>query len=314
MNHTRTFVLGTAQWGWTVDRPTAFALLDGWLNAGHRHLDAATNYPINRQPADFRASERILIEYVQAHGLQHQLAITMKIGSMDNMRTPDINLNPSFLLMMADEYRRTLGSALYGLMIHWDNRQQAADIAPTLDALRTLQQQGLSIGFSGIAHPEVYAPLLQERQLFGPVELKHHPFHSDLPRYQSFFDEKFRFWAYGINAGGLKLHDSPADTGTFMLRGGQSFAFAEPLAAVRAKLAHWNTVAVRPPITTMNQLGMLNAWYHPRISGLIVGPRDTAQLRQTFTFADNLAMFDYADIYKDLIALNRLKTGSQSLS
>ncbi|MEO6759415.1 MAG: aldo/keto reductase, partial [Saprospiraceae bacterium] len=86
-----TLLLGTAQWGWTVSRTEAFQLLDAWLKAGHRGIDCATNYPINRQLRDFRAAEKILAEYFVAHGLQ-DLQVTMKIGSLDNLRSPEPNL------------------------------------------------------------------------------------------------------------------------------------------------------------------------------------------------------------------------------
>ena len=71
-------VLGTAQWGWTIDRQTAFSLLDFWLEPGERHVDAATNYPIDKNPAHFRLSEQMLSEYLAAHGL-HDLRIVMKL-------------------------------------------------------------------------------------------------------------------------------------------------------------------------------------------------------------------------------------------
>ena len=77
MTAPKSLVLGTAQWGWNVSAREAFGLLDAWLQAGFRAVDCATNYPINRNPADFRAAEKILLEYVRAHGL-HDLRVTMK--------------------------------------------------------------------------------------------------------------------------------------------------------------------------------------------------------------------------------------------
>jgi aryl-alcohol dehydrogenase-like predicted oxidoreductase len=45
-------LLGTAMWGWTVSRPTCFDLLDTFYAAGFRQVDAAVNYPINKNPDD----------------------------------------------------------------------------------------------------------------------------------------------------------------------------------------------------------------------------------------------------------------------
>jgi len=41
-------LLGTAMWGWTVSRPVCFDLLDTFYAAGFRQIDAAVNYPINK--------------------------------------------------------------------------------------------------------------------------------------------------------------------------------------------------------------------------------------------------------------------------
>ena len=61
-------VLGTAMWGWTVDKVTAFQLLDAWYAAGQRKVDTATNYPIDRVPEHFRLAEQILAEWIRANG------------------------------------------------------------------------------------------------------------------------------------------------------------------------------------------------------------------------------------------------------
>ncbi len=92
MNTMKRLLLGTATWGWTVSPKEAYRLLDAWLGKGYRHIDTATNYPINKNPGDFRASEKILLEYVRAQGLT-DLDITMKVGSLNNM----INIAPSFI-------------------------------------------------------------------------------------------------------------------------------------------------------------------------------------------------------------------------
>ena len=92
MEKKKELVLGTAQWGWTIGRETAFEILEYWSGAGFRSIDCATNYPINRQPECFRAAEGILSDFILAHGLK-DLDVTMKVGSMDNMRTPDMRAN-----------------------------------------------------------------------------------------------------------------------------------------------------------------------------------------------------------------------------
>jgi len=182
-SNTKTLMLGTAQWGWTVSKGEAFQLLDAWLGAGFRAIDCATNYPINRNPADFRAAEKILQEYIYAHGLS-DLHITIKIGSLDNLRSPDVNLAPSFVQMMAEEYLRVFGANLACTMFHWDNRDQIGEIRASLEALQRIQNEhGIRPGLSGIAHPKIYAAANADLGLSFEIQLKHNVLQSDFERY-----------------------------------------------------------------------------------------------------------------------------------
>ncbi len=299
----KSLILGTAQWGWNVDRETAFLLLDHWLKAGYSEVDAATNYPINQNPADFRAAENILAEYCRAHGLTSQLNIIAKVGSMDNMRGPEHNLSPSFLYMMADEYRRIFGQNLRGMMVHWDNRDDHEAIEQTLETLYELQEQGIQPGLSGIKYPAVHAAINERLQMGFSIEVKHNVFTSDLARYQPFTEKsigKHRFLAYGLSAGGLKLGQPPKENSTFDLRGGQRDAFEQRLAQIEALLPDFNLAFVRPPIVTLQQLGMVYALGHAKIGGAIIGPRSVAQLKESIEWHRNADIFDYQDIIKVL--------------
>ena len=296
-------VLGTAQWGWTIDRQTAFSLLDFWLEPGERHVDAATNYPIDKNPAHFRLSEQMLSEYLAAHGL-HDLRIVMKIGSLNNLRTPDINLAPSFLRMMTEEYLRLFGSNLSRIMIHWDNRDSEKDIRSGLEVLAAIQQEfGIAPGLSGIKHPEWYAVANQDYHLEFDIQLKHNVFQSDLPHYEPLRRANHRFFAYGINGGGVRLQADYKEDSTYLARGGDPDKVANSLAYLRLKLPEWNTAFVRPPVQTMNHLGLIHAVLHPEIGGLVVGASSVAQLQQTFEFVRNIETFDYEDVHADLLKL-----------
>ena len=292
-------VLGTAQFAWTIQRPQAFDLLDAWLSAGHNRVDCATNYPINKNPADFRAAERILREYCQAHGL-NDLRITMKVGSLNNLRTPDASLSPSFLYMMADEYRQLLGDNLHTLMLHWDHREDPAEIADTLEALRRIRQEhGLQVGLSGIARPDLYAATNADIGLQFELQLKHNIFHSDLPRYAPLLP-CVQAYAYGVNAGGVKLDGAHPPDGTLAARGGSPEPFVPQLAYIRERMEIWTRDFVRPPARDMNQIGLLYAALHPDLYGMILGPSSPAQLRRSLEWLRDLETFDYADVYRDL--------------
>ncbi len=294
-------LLGTAQWGWNVSRSEAFEMLDFWLKSGRRHIDAATNYPINKNPGDFRASEKILHEYVQAHGLR-DLDITMKVGSLDNMRTPDINLAPSFLMMAGDEYSRLFGDNLRCLMLHWDNRNDPAEIRASLEALRVAAKEyGLRTGLSGIAHPETYAAVNEDLQMGFDIQLKNNLLQSDAMRYEHLFKQsKHRFFAYGINAGGVKIDGVYAEDSTLLKRGGDPERAAAVLEKLQAVLPKLNTDFVRPPVKTMNHVGLILSALDARFSGILLGVSSLAQLKETLDFWRNLEVFDYGDVWAAL--------------
>lgn len=301
----KTLMLGTAQWGWTVSKKEAFQLLDAWLKAGFHHLDCATNYPINRIPEDFRAAEKILQEYILAHGLKH-LKITQKIGSLDNLRSPEVNLAPSFVQMMGEEYRRLFGDNLDCLMFHWDNRDAVSEIQVSLKALQRLQiDLNLRPGLSGIAHPEAYAEANKELGLSFDIQLKHNLVHSDLPRYltadsASLSAAPSAFFAYGINAGGVKLEPPYPTESTFLARGGQLEKLTPLLEKINSQLPVWNTAFVRPPVKTMNHLGLIYAGLQAEISGILLGVSSAVQLKETLDFWRNFEVFDYTDIFSAL--------------
>lgn len=303
----KSLILGSAQWGWNVSRTEAFQLLDAWLDTGRRDVDCATNYPINRNPADFRAAEKILIEYVRAHGLR-DLRITMKIGSLDNMRSPEVNLSPSFVLMMGEEYYRLFDENLDCLMFHWDNRDDAAEIRTSLESLVRLQKEAnIRPGLSGIKFPEAYSRANEEFNLAFNIQLKHNVFQSDFDRYKPFLSNtqtvKHSFFAYGINGGGVKLDEHYEPDSVFLARGGQPEKVSATLEKIRSLLPDWSTAFVRPPVKTMNHIGLIYAGLQPDLSGILLGVSSVSQLKETLDFWRNLETFDYGDVFQ---ALNKI--------
>ena len=303
-------ILGSAQWGWTVRKQEAFSVLDHWLEAGFRDIDCATNYPIDRNPADFRAAEKILLEYVRAHGLRN-LCITMKIGSLDNMRSPEVNLTPSFILMMGEEYHRVFDSNLCCVMLHWDNRDSETGIRGSLEALATLQTAaGIRPGLSGIARPEWYARANADYRLSFDIQLKHNILQSDIERYGPLMTPEagvsHRLFAYGINAGGIKLEERYEAGSTFLARGGQPEKSAAILEKIRAALPGLNAAFVRPPLKTMNHIGLIYAGLHPGLSGIVVGASSANQLRETLDFWRNVETFEYGDAFSEFEKIARL--------
>lgn len=294
-----TLLLGTAMWGWATPRETAFALLDVWYARGFREVDGATNYPINKNPEHFRQAERILLEWIKTHGVS-DLQVMMKIGSVNNLRTPEHILTRSFVLMMLDEYRWMFGSNLATLMVHWDNRDDASAVHETLEALDTARKFGLHIGLSGIRHPEIYAKINREFNFDFRIQLKHNVLQSDYDRYVPFHGKR-RFIAYGINAGGLKLDPKAYSPESSLTARGADVTSEPPVVEkIRRLIEETNEVPGRPQLSSMNEIGMIYAFYQPDMQGILLGVSKTEQLGTSIDFYKTLLDHDFSDVYQKL--------------
>ncbi|MCB9288373.1 MAG: aldo/keto reductase [Lewinellaceae bacterium] len=303
-----TLILGTAMWGWTTPRAACFELLDDFYRHGFREVDGATNYPINKRPEDFRKAENILLEWIKAHEIK-DLKVMMKVGSINNMRTPENNLSKSFLLMLLDEYRNLFGSNLDTFMIHWDNRAAEAEIRESLEALARARELGVRAGLSGIKHPEAYAQLNKEFGFNFRIQFKHNILQSDYPRYKPFHG-KAGFITYGINAGGIKLDPKEYGRGSsLMARGGKTEeepAIARPLKAILGKATR---AEGRPGVSSFNHCGMTFAYHSPDVTGILLGASTSKQLKDSLEFFSALKTYNYRDLYERLKELHEKQAG-----
>lgn len=296
-------LLGTAMWGWNVSKERAFQLLDYFYEKGFRQVDSATNYPINKNPANFRRAEIILQEWVEANGVQ-DLQVMMKIGSINNMRSPEHNLSKSFILMNLEDYRFKFGKNLHTLMLHWDNRNDEAAIRESLEALDIARKEGLKIGMSGIKHPEIYAKLNEEYKFDFCFQMKHNLLHSDYQRYKAFHGKR-RFITYGINAGGLKLDVKNYDENSSLkTRGGDIEKVPPIVEKVNEVIRIANQNKERLALNNFNQIGMLYAFYSPDILGILLGCSRLEQLKASIGFLEVLKGRDYLDVYNSLLEVS----------
>lgn len=294
-------LLGTAMWGWTLSAKQCYSLLDQFYELGGRTVDCATNYPINKKGADFRAAEKILANWIKANAIS-DLEIMMKIGSVNNLFTPENNLSPSFLLLNADYYQTLFGKNLSCLMIHWDNRDQVQNIEQSLVVLLQLRESGLTIGLSGIKYPAVYREVLSKHDLPKlAIQCKHNLIYSDLDRYQPLHDYG-NFIAYGINGGGVKLNkNNYSSQASLLARGGQHKQHSSLVQAINNCLLEFSKNAANRLVpNSMNQLGMLYAAYHPFITGILLGCSKEQQLLDSWEWAKMMDEYDYQDLYQTL--------------
>lgn len=294
-----TLTLGTAMWGWTMPKEICFELLNYYYEHGFRQIDTATNYPINKQPEDFRKSEIILQEWIHTHGVQ-DLQTIVKIGSINNLRSPEHNLNKSFMLMNLDDYRHKYGSNFNMLMIHWDNRDEEQAVRETLEALAEARKLGLEIGLSGIKYPAIYKKLNEEFKFNFHIQFKHNLLQSDYSRYAVFHGTQ-RFTTYGINASGLKLETAAyrADS-SLKARGGDVDTVHPITVSLQQVLMEANHTVNRPKLSTMNHIGMLYAYHSPDVESILIGPSKLSQLQDSLEFFEYLQHFDYTDVYHQL--------------
>ena len=297
-------VLGTAMWGWTVPEEVAFSLLDTYYAAGFRRIDAATNYPINKQPEDFRKSEQILSEWINAHGIT-DLSILMKVGSLSNLGFPDHNLNPSFLLYNWRYYQGCFGDNLGGLMFHWDNREEEEATLESLTVLQQVAASGLEVGFSGVKFPNLYARVLEKLKGTYLIQLKHHLTYSDYPRYAA-LRPYGRFYAYGINGGGIKLDPGYYHRNSSLkVRGGNLEGSSVVSNDLNQVLNRFNTEYPEQAIYKMNEAAMTFALQSPGISGVLIGPSQLAQLEESLAFYRKVQQQDYSHLFALLLEIHR---------
>ena len=230
------------------------------------------------------------------------MQVMMKIGSLNNLRTPDHNLTPSFLMMAANDYRYLFGNNLSTLMIHWDNRDQSVDINQSLSVFNGLQKDGLNIGFSGLKYPDLYAEGLNEISLNDiRIQIKHNLLYSDYNRYEPLHD-KASFIAYGINAGGIKLQQGTYNTNASLIaRGGKkedNLNLINKLNELLQKQQNNQPIPKR-----MNHLGLLYALYHPAIKQVLLGVSSIDQLKDSWEWVEQLQRGNYLNLYQELLSL-----------
>ncbi|MCR9135642.1 MAG: aldo/keto reductase [Alphaproteobacteria bacterium] len=277
-------VLGTALWGWGVERSTAFEMLDEYAAAGGRLIDTATNYPINKNADSFKLAAMWLSEWMRANS-GTGVKVFVKIGSTNNLGGTKALLTPSFIDLSAELWEGQFGDALGGLAIHWDNRSNRDDIAATLESFRGLLRQGLEIGFSGVQWPDIYASEGQDLLESWWIQVKDNPrTHTAREFYTKCFPDA-RYLAYGINMGGVKLDESPGIDSSLTLR-----QISEPREIVERIKGFINSShTLRPAPKSLNDFSLATCFFDPNLSGIIIGPRNTGQLKSSLEYWNNLA-------------------------
>jgi len=275
-------VLGTALWGWGVNRNDAYELLENFFENGGASIDTATNYPINKCNQDFGTAIKWLEDW-KASNPNSKFSLIIKIGSIDNMGSAEIDLSAKNIIATKNRLRDKFEDSLSCISIHWDNRggdmNDSCLIDETVEAMSKIEASGIAIGISGIKFPELYYksnPALADKWM---IQVKEN-FSTCLARdtYQDFFP-RAKYLAYGINLGGLKT-ESPESDSSIELR-----KISIPLSLIE-KISNYINLdhGFDPRPATLNELALAISHNNPSLSGAIIGPRNKKQLMNTLDY------------------------------
>jgi hypothetical protein len=230
------------------------------------------------------------------------VSVIVKIGAIDNFGGPDTNLTPSSINKSETFLRDKLGSSLAAIAVHWDNRGDNAGetfaIAETMNEFARISASGLSIGFSGVRHPQLYIDAAPELANIWWIQVKENALSNSARLYCCDIFPNARYLAYGINMGGIKL-ESITDQSAIYLRG-----IKHPNGLIE-KLSNYlsSDHGLRPSPSNLNELALLTSFLNPALSGIIIGPRDVGQLLNTQNYWSKLKKECSADMTVRLLSL-----------
>lgn len=294
-------LLGTAMWGWSVGEDAAFAMLDAYTAAGGQWVDTAVNYPINGEPGSYGLALRFLSDWLAARPGSH-LSVWVKVGSLDNAGSAEVNLAPSAILVWEELLRQSLGGNLRCLGVHWDPREDPFLIAETVHALASLQGDDLHVGLSGLTRPDLYAAASSSLPFPWWVQVKEN-LHTRASRLHAAAHlSDARYFAYGINGAGRFTTAGSVQAGsTAALRGLSSEHVELPMAVQRfMQAAHIESVA---------QLALMFAASNKYLDGVLIGPRTVAQLEANLHWWSLAENGDYAASFEALASELEPDTG-----
>ena len=275
-------LLGTALWGWGISESDAHKILDAYVSNGGCWIDAAANYPINRQAEDFGVSSRILSRWLKVNGAK--LKVFHKIGGVNNLGSPDSALGPASIALSTELAYGYFAESLQYIAVHWDNRDDTQEVQATLKALSDLKKEGLGIGFSGVKNPDIYARLAPDLADSWTIQVKENIDNNQTRiRYQLHFPNG-RYIAYGINMGGVK-REQPKGDSSVSLRNITRPPIVDRLCSIIDLPG-----VLTPHPQTLNELALMWTWANPNLSGVILGPRNVEQLTQSLAFIKGSTM------------------------
>jgi aryl-alcohol dehydrogenase-like predicted oxidoreductase len=280
-------VLGTARWGWGVNKAQAFEMMSIFEDFGGTLVDSATNYPINGETESNGLALRWLAEWFQVKP-DSRSKVLVKVGSVDNSGSSASDLSETRLSKVYAQLMEDFGpERLHGLGVHWDNRRRlngdvSEDVLGTIRFLRSIFSQGLNVGLSGIKAPDLYASVAPELADKWIIQVKENiSDKSSREQYSAVF-ARAHYLAYGINFGGSNPASRGANAQSKVSKLKTEIQKSQILGNLAQASKKW------PYPNSVYQLALLYAHRESGLSGVILGSRTSDQLIDSLKFAQGL--------------------------
>ena len=176
--------LGSNVFGWTVDEPTAFTILDAFVAAGFNLIDTADTYSRWVTGNKGGESETIIGKWLRKSGKRDRVVIATKVGS--EMGPGKKGLSKTYILLAIEDSLKRLQTDVIDLyQSHRDD--PATPLEETLEAYAMLIKQGKarSIGASNYSAERLSEALGVSARLGFPA------YQSLQPRYNLYDRSEF---------------------------------------------------------------------------------------------------------------------------
>ncbi len=159
-------MLGGNVFGWNVDEPSSFKLLDAFLDAGFNAIDTADSYSRWAPGHTGGESETVIGNWLKQSGKRDRVVIATKVG---NDMGEGKNVSKDYILRATEGCLKRLQIDCIDLMqTHFDN--EATPVEETLEAYAALIRQGKVrvIGASNLTPARLTASLDASKRLGIP--------------------------------------------------------------------------------------------------------------------------------------------------